>query len=96
MEMMTDDHVLHLQSGMPLQLGILRFLTHGVCEASFVSLRCLTQLLWRAKLLCALRGYPAEPGSLKPGCRSTQFHFQMTSDQLPRKMRPEVEHHIVY
>ena len=46
------------------------FLTHGQCEASFVSLCYQTRLPWWTTVLCALRGYAAEPGSLKRGSGS--------------------------
>ena len=51
------------------------FLAHGRCEASFVSLCYQTRLPWRTKLLCAQRGYAAEPSSLKRGC--WQFRDQL-------------------
>ena len=41
-------------------------------------------------MLCALRGYAAEPGSLKRGC-FTQFRFQMTFGQLLRTMGSDVK-----
>ena len=67
------------------------FLTHGRCEASFVSLCYRIRLPWRTTVLRALRGYATEPDSLKRGC-FTRFSFQklLPDDFQSVTMRPEL------